>query len=230
MHVTSIPDWAIARGRAMNHFEEIRPARSALVVIDMQRVFMDADQPFGNVHAMDIITPVNTLADAMRAAGGRVIWTRETVSDDPKLAMPEWQYDLSDPVIAAAVNTMRAGTAAHAIHPAMNVAATDITLDKYRYSAFACPAAALETTLSEGDFDMVIIAGTLTNVCCDSTARDANMRGYKVIAASDAMATLSDEEHNAALLNLRLNFADVKSVSEIIALLGRKLINSTIEV
>jgi len=54
---------------------------------------------------------------------------------------------------------------------------------------------------------MLIITGTLTNVCCESSARDAYMLGYKVLFASDATAAVSDAEHNAALTNLRLNFA-----------------------
>lgn len=45
------------------------------------------------------------------------------------------------------------------------------------------------------------------------------MRGYKVIVVSDACAAMTDEEHNAALLNLRLTFADVKSSEEVLGLL-----------
>jgi nicotinamidase-related amidase len=101
----------------------------------------------------------------------------------------------------------------------MEVAPEDLVLDKYRYSAFLCPAGALRAALEARGIDMILIAGTLTNVCCESTARDGNMLGYRVIVASDAMAAVTDAEHNAALLNLRLNFADVRRASEICAVL-----------
>lgn len=219
-HITTLPEWAIERGRALNDVRTLDPARTALVVIDMQSVFMDPAQVFGNPHAMDIVPAVNRLAAAFRAAGCPVIWTRQTVSDEPPLAMPAWQYDLSLPAVAQAVAVMRAGTDSHALHPLMDVADRDHVLDKYRYSAFLCPAGALNLTLGALQVDCIVIAGTLTNCCCDSTARDGNMLGFKTILVSDGCAAPTDAEHNAALMLARLNFADVKATDDVIALLG----------
>lgn len=220
MHAIDLPDWAVERGSALNRFDTIDPARAALVVIDMQNVFLAPGEVFGNPNALDIIPAVNRLAGAARAAGMPVIWTRQTVSADPALAMPDWQYDLSLPDVRRAVETMIAGTRSHALHPEMAVQPEDAVIDKYRYSAFLCPARALEAELTRRGVDMIVIAGTLTNVCCESTARDGNMMGYRVIAVSDAMATHTDAEHNAALLNLRLSFADVRDTDTIRAMLG----------
>jgi nicotinamidase-related amidase len=100
----------------------------------------------------------------------------------------------------------------------MDVADTDIVLDKYRYGALSCPAGALVRTLKELGTEMIVIAGTLTNCCCESTAREANMAGYKVIVVADAAAAVTDAEHNAALLNLRVNFADVRGLAEVLAM------------
>ncbi|WP_246543359.1 cysteine hydrolase family protein [Novosphingobium profundi] len=66
-----------------------------------------------------------------------------------------------------------------------------------------------------------VLVGTLTNVCVESTAREAtareaNMRGYKVIVVADACSAVTDAEQDAALLNLRLNFADVKRTAEVL--------------
>ena len=220
MHAIDLPDWAIARGSVLNRFETIDAARTALVVVDMQNVFLAADEVFGNPNALAIIPQVNRLAAAMRAAGGTVIWTRQTVSHSPPLAMPAWQYDLAIPDVRRAVETMLAGTRSHALHPDMAIAPGDLVLDKYRYSAFLCPAGALRDALEEHGIDMLLIAGTLTNVCCESTARDGNMLGYKVIVVSDATAAVTDAEQNAALLNLRLAFADVHGTDAIRAMLG----------
>lgn len=220
MHVVDLPDWAVERGSVLNRFTAIDPARTALVVIDMQTVFMAPGEVFANPNAVGIIGNVNRLAAAMRGAGGCVIWTRQTVSHDPPLAMPDWQYDLSVPHVRRAVETMLAGTPSHALHPEMDVAPGDIVIDKYRYGAFMCPAGALRAVLEERGADMLLIAGTLTNVCCESTARDGNMAGYKVIVVPDAMATITDAEHNAALLNLRLNFADVIDTETLCAMLA----------
>ena len=219
-HRITLPDWAIARGRQLNHFRSIDPVRTAFVAIDMQAVFMSPDEVFGNPNALAIADTVNRLAAAFRDAGALVLWTRETVDHTPPRAMPEWQYDLTIPFVRTAVDAMVAGTRSHALHPAMMVDPRDLVIDKYRYGAFSCPEGALDAALRANAIDTVVIAGTLTNCCCDSTAREANMRGYRVFFLSDATATLTDEEHNAALLTVCLNFADVRTADEMLALLA----------
>src|SRR3546814_11025404 len=74
MHPSSLPEWAIARGRAYNSFDMIDPARTALVVIDMQSVFVAEDEVFGNEHARAVVTQVNRLVRCLRAAGTHVTW------------------------------------------------------------------------------------------------------------------------------------------------------------
>jgi nicotinamidase-related amidase len=222
MHKVHLPDWAVARGRNMNHFPAIDPARTALVVIDMQNVFMEPAEVFGNQNALDIVGTVNHAVRTLRDAGATVIWTRQTVSDEPALAMPDWQYDLSIPSVRRAVETMIPGTRSHAVHDAMDVRDGDIMIDKYRYGAFMCPAGGLTRALDErSHIDTLVIAGTLTNCCCDSTARDGNMLGYKIVFLSDATATRTDEEHNAALLTVCLNFGDVRATDELAAMVAR---------
>lgn len=220
MHKIHLPDWAVERGRNMNDFPTIDPARTALVAIDMQNVFMELDEVFGNRNALDIIGTVNLAARTLRDAGAKIIWTRQTVSHETPLAMPPWQYDLSIPSVRTAVETMIAGTRSHAIHAAMDVRDSDIVVDKYRYSAFMCPAGGLKNMLSQLDVDTLVIAGTLTNCCCESTARDGNMMGYKIVFLSDATSANTDEEHNAALLNIRLLFGDVRRTGDLPAMIA----------
>jgi nicotinamidase-related amidase len=215
MHRVRLPRWAVERGAGLNAFAALAPGRTALVNIDMQNVFLAEDQVFGNRHARDIAPAVNALSAAMRSIGAPVIWTRQTHTAEGPFAPADWQYDRARPFVADAIGALQAGSAGHALHPAMEAAATDIVIDKYRYGAFSCPAGALRRTLEQLGAEMIVITGTLTNCCCDSTAREANMAGYKVIVVSDATAAATDAEHNAALLNLRINFADVKRAREV---------------
>jgi len=201
MNQIELPAWAIERGRRLNSFDRIDPARTALIAIDLQIAFTLAGEVFGNANARDIIPNVNRLANAMRAAGGHVLWTRQTVTRELPYAYPEWQYDATDPFVARAIADLTDGAASHQLHEALEVHPDDIV------------------RLAALNVDMLIITGTLTNVCCESSARDAYMLGYKVLFASDATAAVSDAEHNAALTNLRLNFADVKSTDALIALI-----------
>ena len=79
----------------------------------------------------------------------------------------------------------------------------------------------LHEVLLRRGVDTLLVAGTTTNVCCESTARDAMMLNYKVFFVSDANACRTDEEHNATLAIMMIMFADVRSTDEMIALLQR---------
>jgi nicotinamidase-related amidase len=219
MHKIDLPDWAEARGKPLNHFLALDTERTALVNIDMQNAFLAEDQIYGNAHGRDIVAAVNALSAAMRAAGAPVIWTRQTHTFEPPFAPPEWHYDFGKPEVAAGVAALAADAPGHELYPAMQVAPDDIVIDKYRYGAFSCPAGRLESVLCARGISMLIVTGTLTNVCCESTAREAYMAGYKVVAVADAMAAATDEEHNAALLNLRLNFADVRRAADVLSMI-----------
>lgn len=222
MHRIELPDWAVERGRKMNCFDDIEPKRTAFVGIDMQNAFTMEGEVFGNRHAIDIITNVNRLAGAARKAGCPVLWTQQTVSRTPPFAYPEWYYDDRDPFVRRALAALADGAFGHRHHAAMEIAQGDIVLNKYRYSAFIQNASDIESRLRDLAVDTIIIAGTLTNVCCESSARDAYMLGYKVLFATDATAAVTDEEHNASLLNLCLNFADVRTTDALIAMLAAK--------
>jgi nicotinamidase-related amidase len=218
-HRIRLPGWARARGAALNDFPRLTPGRTALVNIDLQSAFAAEDQVFGNAHARAIVPQVNALSQAMRRAGAPVIWTRQTHTSEPPFAPADWQYDPEKPGIADAIAALQAGAAGHALYPAAAACSEDLVVDKYRYGAFSCPAGALPRALERLGVEMLIVTGTLTNVCVESTAREANMASYKVIVVSDATAAVTDAEHNAALLNLRLNFADVRRTREVLGMI-----------
>ena len=85
---------------------------------------------------------------------------------------------------------------------------------KATYSALIQDSSTLEAELRRRDVESLLIAGTTTNVCCESTARDAMLLDFRVIVLSDATAAATLEEHVASLNNIALYFADVMAVAE----------------
>jgi ureidoacrylate peracid hydrolase len=103
------------------------------------------------------------------------------------------------------------------VWPELITAPADLTMMKNRYSALIPGSSALERTLRGMGIDTVLIAGTKTNVCCESTARDAMMLDFKVVMVEDCCAALSDTEHQGALENIIQQFGDVMTADEVLA-------------
>src|SRR5437588_172468 len=98
--------------------------------------------------------------------------------------------------------------------------AYDRIVVKRRFSALIQGSSDLDARLRANGIDSAIITGTATNICCESTARDAFMLNYRTLVVSDASATVSDEAHNASLNALFTRFADVFSTEELLGLLA----------
>ena len=82
---------------------------------------------------------------------------------------------------------------------------TDKVVEKCTYSAFR--GTRLEEYLKERSVEEVIVSGVMTNLCCETTAREAFVRGFRVFFSADATATAEPEMHDATLLNLAYGFA-----------------------
>jgi ureidoacrylate peracid hydrolase len=113
------------------------------------------------------------------------------------------------------------GDFGHELWAGLEVLPQDLKVQKTRFGAFVQGASELHAILQARGIDTLIITGTATNVCCESTARDAMMLNYKVLFVSDANAARTDEDHNATLNALAVGFADVLSTEEVIAVIGR---------
>jgi ureidoacrylate peracid hydrolase len=107
-----------------------------------------------------------------------------------------------------------------ALWPGLDVQATDLIVDKTRFGAFVPGSSQLHEILQARGIDTLIITGTATNVCCESTARDAMQMNYKIIFVADGNAALTDAEHNATLNNMVALFADVMTTKEVVEFLG----------
>jgi ureidoacrylate peracid hydrolase len=92
-------------------------------------------------------------------------------------------------------------------------------VEKNRFSAFIQGSSDLAQVLRSRGLDTVLITGTVTNVCCESTARDAMMLNFRTIMISDGNAAVTDEDHNASLCAFYLTFGDLMSTDAVIACL-----------
>jgi ureidoacrylate peracid hydrolase len=218
MNKVDIPQWAIDLGRSRGGFDALNPSSTALIVVDLQNAFLAPGELLANQHARDIVPNVNTLARCVRRCGGLVVYLRHTVSDDPRFKLNEWQARMV-PRTAEGDFQLRAGTFGHQLYPELDVLPHDLKVDKHRYSAFLPNSSDLDALLRRRSIDTLIITGTITNVCCESTARDGNMAGYKVLFVSDATAAFTDEEHNATLLSMAAVFAEVRNTEGVVSLL-----------
>jgi ureidoacrylate peracid hydrolase len=225
VHDLSLDSAVVTRARQRRGgdyaFSRIEPVRTALLAIDLQNWTMDRASPTYIPRADLLAGPVNSVARVLRARGGTVVWAQMEASDS---AQQEWGV-FYDGVVKNArdafVSAMRPGSHWHQIFPHMQVESQDIISPKTRYSCLLECSSRLDAVLRGREIDTVLIAGVATNVCCESTARDAMMMGYRVIVLSDGCACRSDREHNASLSSLMNMFADIRTCESIIELLQR---------
>jgi nicotinamidase-related amidase len=98
----------------------------------------------------------------------------------------------------------------------LNVHPGDLLAEKTAFSAFFPGRCPLPPLLEERGITTILVAGTVTNVCCESSARDASTLGYRVIMVADANAAMRDQDHNAALHTIYRSFGDVRPIAEVI--------------
>jgi ureidoacrylate peracid hydrolase len=226
MHTVNIPqsviDRVITRRGSAHPFADLDPSRTALIVVDLQNGFM---MP-GVAHALceeaaSIVPNVNTLAAKVRETGGKVFWIKNTHDEE---CLTTWSilHDYSSPERRAKrISSMSENTLGHQIWADLQVKPEDEIVLKKRFSAFIQGSSDLAERLQAQGYDTLLITGTVTNVCCESTARDAMMLNFKTIMITDANAAANDEEHNASLIAFYLTFGDIMSTSEVISCLEK---------
>src|SRR5271154_5220450 len=182
----TIPEDVVARvseRRGTAHcFADLDPLRTALVVVDLQHAFMNDAVGHAVVPAArDIVPAVNRLAAAVRGSGGGVFWIQMT--HDAR-CLDEWSvaHEMASPEMREKrIAALSEGTLGHQLWPGLDVRPEDEIVNKYRYSAFMPGTSELPGRLRARGFDTVLIPGTVTNVCCESSARDANMTNFRTI-------------------------------------------------
>ena len=206
----------------------IIPEKTAIIVVDMQNDFVREGAPLEIPHARAMVPRLNRLLDVCRTHQIPVIYIHHVIRggnvDAGRLADHHEAIRNNKAIIAGTPNVE--------IYNELKPQPGDLVVAKPRYSAFY--GTDLEAILRSQNIDTLIISGTVTNVCCDSTARDAFSRDYKVIFLSDGTATrdlpdlgfgpVSAEEIQKIVLTiLAMSFAQVSSIDQVIAEIEQRL-------
>lgn len=198
------------RGRR-HAFDHLDPKRTALVVVDMVPFFANE-----SAFVRGIVPNINRAAATLRSRGGTVAWVVPAAV--PPSPLDEEFYG---PEVAAAYGESGGtGPLRDRLWPALEVEDGEVVVDKRAASAFFPGRCELQAHLAERRIDAVLVAGTVANVCCEATVRDARTLGYRVVMLADANAAPTDEILNATLRTVYRSFGDVRPVADLPALFG----------
>ena len=220
MNTLNIDPWFLNKAKQsregrLNAHESLDPRKTALVVVDMQNYFVAEGMPSYVPEAKTIVPNINRLARALRSSGGMVVW----IQTEARPA-EDW-YNRKESMSAAGWTKRQAqlakGSEGFALFPTCEALPGDKMAIKYRYSAFIPYPSDLENLLRAHGVDTLLITGTTTSTCCESTARDASMWGYRTLMVSDGNADATDALHNHTLGKFLVTFGDVQSTDEVLA-------------
>lgn len=210
-------------------FDRIDCKRTAHIVVDLQNGFMAAGAVAEIAEAREIVPAVNRISEALRDAGGLVVYIQNTFDD---LAVRTWStffdHFCSPARRQRMIDAFTPGADGHALWAGLDVRPEDLKVRKRRFGAFAPGASDLHAILQARAVDTLIITGTASQVCCESTARDAMMLNYKVFFIEDGNATFNDEEHNATLSAMAHTFCDVIGSEAVIDLIQQDGVTSAV--
>lgn len=193
----------------------VRPAHTALINVDLQNCFVEG-YPISAPKGPEVLARVNRLAEACRECGVRVIHTAHVVRPDGSNIGV--MAEILPPVKGGVINE---GSDSAALHAKLAVKPGDVVLNKPRFGSFH--GTDLELILRSNGIDTVIVSGIATNVCCETTAREANARDFRVFFLSDGTATFGigdlspDDIQKATCATLGFAFAQVLTVDQMIA-------------
>jgi ureidoacrylate peracid hydrolase len=226
MHKLAIPqsviDRVVARRGKAHVYEDLDPGKTALVVVDMQNAFMMPGVAHSECKMAPKIVPnINRLARAVRATGGRVVWIQTAFTEE---SLESWSafHGMALPArTEKRIEALSRGSKGYELWAELDVLPEDLIIEKLRFSAFIQGSSNLAEVLRKHGLDTLLITGTVTSVCCESTARDAMMLNFKTIMVTDGNAAATDEDHNGALIGFYLTFGDIMSTDMLISCLER---------
>ncbi|MEU8137820.1 isochorismatase family cysteine hydrolase [Streptodolium elevatio] len=215
VHDWRVPDREYQRHQARRGrrwaYPDLDPYRTALVVVDMVPFHTDA-----NPYARGIVPHIQYLATCVRSAGGTVAWVLP--APGPNRSAADEFYGTE--VAARYAASGGSGPLEQRLSRGLTMMPGDLLTEKTAHSAFFPGRCPLPDLLGERGVTTVVITGTATDVCCESSARDAFTLGYRVIVAADATATGDDHAHNASLRTVYHSFGDVRATADLAMMLA----------
>ncbi|MFH2054613.1 MAG: isochorismatase family protein [bacterium] len=182
-------------------------SKAALLVIDMQNQFAHPDGEIYLNESRHLVKRIVRLCNLFREQQRPVIYTRhQHAADNSDLGMMDTWWSGSH-IFAGSWNSE--------IIEKLTPQATDIMISKNRYSAFL--GTNLEQMLKEHAVSELVITGVMTNLCCETTAREAFMRDYAVYFCLDGTTTISEEMARGTIQNLAYGFAYIVTAAQILA-------------
>ena len=226
MHKVTIGDdiksRLVARRGRYHLYDEITASRSALIIIDMQNAFCAPGAPAEVAASRGIVSNINNFTAALRETAVEIIWVVSAF--DSVGSGTDWEnffnYIVADEVRDKTRAYMAPGAEGTLLWSELNRQSDEQLIVKNRYSCFVPGASHLERVLRSRNIDTLLLAGTKTNICCETAARAAFDMDFKVVMVEDCCAALSDREHLAALENVIQQFGDVMTSQEVLARLG----------
>ncbi len=225
MHKPAIYPSVIARATerrgGLRIFDSLDVNRTAHIVVDLQNGFMAPGQVAEIGTAREIVPSVNRISAALRDAGGLVVYIQNTFDAEAIAGWSTYFNHFCTPARRQRmIDTFTPGAFGHDLWAGLDVLPGDLKVRKRRFGAFAPGASDLHEILQDRGIDTLIITGTASQVCCESTARDAMMMNYKVFFIADGNATFNDEEHNATLSALAHTFCDVVDTDTMVGIIA----------
>ena len=220
-HDVKIPDYVIERIMAkrgkLEVFDRFAADKTAFLVIDMQNFYVaEVDT------AISIVPNINRIAAACRERGVPVIWVIMRCAENEG-APSQWalyhEYFFTEAKGRNHLTKLSPGNEGYELYPELHVRDRDLVVTKRRFSPFVVGASDLHEKLREMGVENLIVAGTATNMCSESTARDAMMLDYKVVMVEDANAARYDDDHLAGLTSFYQSFGDVRKTDDVIGML-----------
>jgi ureidoacrylate peracid hydrolase len=202
----------VARRGRLHAFETLDPSKTALVVIDLNTASVERDPT-----CLTVVEPVNAVAAALRAAGGTIAWVVPRGGPGASINLAAIVGPERDQLFA---EESRPGSVGATVWRELDVADGDIEATKLGASAFFPGRCDLHSQLESLEIDTLLIAGTVTNVCCESSARDATELGYRVTMISDACAGHAHGLHEASLTTFDRIFGDVRPAADVTGLIA----------
>ena len=205
--------------------------RAALVVVDMQNYGCNPEAGLGPMISerypeiaryylarvtQTAVPNALRLLEGFRTAGRRVVFTRHgpLLADGSDMIERRRRRDVEAVASTGTPALWHRGTFEHEVIAALAPAAGELVIDKNTSSAFN--STGLEWLLRNMDVDTLVLAGMATDMCVETTARDAADRGFNVIVVEDATATFFEHHHRAALSGFARVFGQVWDTARVL--------------